>query len=180
MRRTALLLGLLVATCVTPAGAAPVDDVYVVDHLFADWVHRPTPAERAHWYAVEADIVTDARTGQIVSSRARAGVGPCRRGMCGISPFRTFEVVSYEPDALLQSARLVLRRGDQVARVTFSIGPTGGMAADSIHPCPGAADAYSSLSRSARASGVVFGRRVSSASDWDRIAESVQREIYAC
>ena len=183
MRRITCVLGsILFIAALAPAAAGALPEVFAVDHLQGDWVHRPQPGVRSHWYYVEADIVTNVRTGEIVSARARGGVGPCSAGgnFCHISPVWKLHLVRYETDALFGTARLVVRRGDEVMWLDFVANPRTAQPSESIHPCPGEAEAYADVARSASATGTVFGRRVSSRSDWDRSAESMQREIYSC
>jgi hypothetical protein len=171
-----LLMGLL-----PPAGAQSLPRIYAVDHIRGDWVHRTGPERAPNWYVVQADIVTDVRTGEIIETRAQGGVGECTNGgnSCWAT-LRDFEVVSYEPDALFQTARLVVRRGNRFVRLDFVANVHSSSPYDSIHPCRGEADTYTDVSRSAWATGSFFGRRVSSHSDWHRINETMQREIYTC
>jgi hypothetical protein len=180
-RSVAILSSVVFVSLIAPAAAGPLGETFVVDHLAADWVHRSGPGA-PYWYLVEADVVTNVATGEVVASRARGGVGRCTgdAAHCGISPVREMRVVSYEADVLFQSAHLTVRGPNGVARVDFAASPFGSGPADSIHPCPGRSQAYADVARGARATGVAFGRRVSSATDWHRDSETMQREVYVC
>ncbi|HEY7876491.1 MAG TPA: hypothetical protein VIG64_15360 [Actinomycetota bacterium] len=182
MRRITVAIGVVfILGALGQAAAGPLAGVYAVDHLSADWVHRSGPGAPS-WYLVEADIVTNVETGEVVASRARGGVGRCTRdgSHCGISPVPRMRVVAYETDLLFRTAHITLRGPGGSASIDFVANPRGSSPAGSIHPCPGKSEAYRDVIFSARATGVAFGRRVSSASDWDRIAERMQREIYVC
>ena len=187
MRRTALSLILgLVAMALVPAPAAAMSvgqpRTYAVDHLEADWVYPSKNGDRLRWYLIDAQVVVDRDSGEIVASDAFGGVGWCTDdgSSCGMRP-KSLRVVDYYSDPLLQTATLTLRGQGGYHRVHFfATTEYWGASEARVRACKGARLGYSLRPRNADASGTVFGQTVDTMSEFDPDAESVQRTVVVC
>jgi hypothetical protein len=192
MARRFFLLALVGAMLLPlPVGAAPEASTnhYAVDQLEADWILPTDTADEFKYIVVRVSRRTNLDTGKERLSGA-VGRGSCIENDVAFACqalLEPYNISEFEADRSLSSARIVLRRGRLRHTVQFTattpfvwVPPVG----EEPNFCGGTTKVVYLTGRNATAEGRVFGRRVSTADEYDaqRTAEMIVQtlEIEEC
>lgn len=189
MKRLSIMLAMLIASQALPgatfAQATPSPKSttrYDVETLGADWIMPTKRKADFDWIVVRVIRRKNLDTGK-VELFGSAGVGSCSGDGSGAfacaADLSSYLVLKFETDGAFRSAKVVLKRGGKrhtiswTAGIPYAFAPPVGVTPE---PCPGGKEGTLTrvymLAHNATAEGRVFGRRLSTADEYDEQRES--------
>lgn len=167
------------------AQAGPVSNL-VVERVDASFVY-PRTGRGYDYLVLYALRRTDPETGRFESVKAYAGRGDCLRsqgqGLACQTKVHPYKVVRFRANEAFTHVMVVLRLGHTTHHLSFRTRDDHDATGRQVpNECGGLSIRNYEIARSATARGRLFGRRVSSKTEWRRDIESVSRyaEIGVC